>query len=195
VAEVVGGIADAVVPELDRPWAIFGHSLGALLGFELVRELRRRGARLPALLVASARRAPHLPKRSGHAHALSDADLVQHLRELNGTPEEILANAELMELVLPIVRADLEADETYACGDEDPLEVPVLAFGGAEDRTFPLEDLVGWAAHTRGGFDLKLFPGDHFFLHGERAGVLDALSRALESAVQGPTAPGVGDRP
>lgn len=182
VDEAARGIADAIAPDLDRPYALFGHSFGAVLSFELVRELRRRGAAPPILLIASARRAPHLPKRSAFAHRLSDADLAQHLRELKGTPEEVLASAELMDLVLPIVRADLTADETYVCREDEPLEVPIRAFGGTDDTTFPPEDLAAWAVHTRGGFDLELFPGDHFFVHAERARVLERIAWALGAA-------------
>jgi medium-chain acyl-[acyl-carrier-protein] hydrolase len=175
VAEVVAPLADELSTD-DRPLALFGHSLGALIAFELARALRRRGAREPSLLVASGRRAPHIPKRRAPTHALPDDELVAYLKELNGTPAAVLADPELLALMLPAVRADLAADETYRCAPEPGLDVHVHAFGGETDPTFPLQDLEAWATHTQRGFDFTVFPGDHFFVLQDPLVVIKRLS-------------------
>jgi medium-chain acyl-[acyl-carrier-protein] hydrolase len=182
VHDAVGGIADALEPELDRPYALFGHSLGALMAFEVAHELRRRGAPAPLLLFASARRAPHLSKRTGMLHMLTDAGLAGYLRELNGTPAGILADAEVMALVLPVVRADLAADETYVVPDRPLLDIPIHAFGGTTDPTLLVEELTAWGLHTLAEATVTIFPGDHFFIKTARRDVINWVAGALAAA-------------
>jgi medium-chain acyl-[acyl-carrier-protein] hydrolase len=177
---LVAALAAALRPTLDRPFAFFGHSLGALVGFELARALRRQGGPQPARLFVSGHAAPHLPQSGPAIHALPDAAFRDELRRLDGTPVEILDNQEVMQLLLPALRADFAASEAYAYTAEPPLECPIAAFGGAEDERVSRPALEAWRKQTRAAFSLKMFPGGHFFLHSARQAVLRALREELE---------------
>jgi medium-chain acyl-[acyl-carrier-protein] hydrolase len=190
---LVGALADALRPHLDLPFAFFGHSLGALLSFELARELRRRGAVLPLHLFASGRRAPQVPAREENIHDLPEAEFLVKLRELNGTPEEVLQHSELMRLLVPVLRADFAVNETYVFRPDEPFEMAISAFGGLADQDVTREDLVGWREQTRGAFRLRMLPGDHFFLHGARDLLTEAVARDL--ATLSPAAPLQPQRP
>jgi medium-chain acyl-[acyl-carrier-protein] hydrolase len=171
-------IADGLAAQLDPPFAFFGYSMGSLLAFELARELRRRGAPLPVHLVAAACRAPHLPDEDA-THTLPDGALIERLRALGGMSEEVLAHRELMEMVLPIFRADASVTETYAHVAEPPLDVPITAVGGLTDEKATRAELSAWQAHTRRAFALAMLPGGHFFLRSARALLLSEVARAL----------------
>lgn len=175
-AEVlVESLAEELGPHMEPPFAFFGHSMGALIAFELTRLLRREGRRLPERLLVSGRRAPHLPDEDPPIHGLPDAELMEELRQLNGTPEEVLAHPELMELFLPVLRADFAVCEEYRYREEPPLDLPISAFGGVDDPDVERSHVLGWREQTRGGFRLRMFPGGHFFLNDHR----DALVRAV----------------
>lgn len=159
-------LAAGLAPELDRPFAFFGHSMGALIAFELTRWLRRSGGPLPQRLFVSARRAPQLPPREDEVYYdLPEADFVAKLRELNGTPEEVLEHPELMNMMIPLLRADFELNETYRYTPAAPFELPITALGGVADLEVPREDLTAWSEHTVGSFQLRMFEGDHFFIN------------------------------
>ncbi|MEV2240429.1 alpha/beta fold hydrolase [Micromonospora sp. NPDC049891] len=162
LAPLVRALADALEPLLDRPYALFGHSMGGLVAFELARLLRRRGQPEPVHLFVSA--SPSPDRRSGATmHDASDAELKARLHALNGTPPEVLENEELMGLALPVIRADFAVLETYEFVDEPPLETPLTVFGGIDDLTVRPADLVGWRDHAI-TVDLRMLPGDHFFI-------------------------------
>jgi medium-chain acyl-[acyl-carrier-protein] hydrolase len=182
LSPLVDAAAEALLPYLHLPFALLGHSMGALVCFELARLLRRRGLQ-PVRLFASGHGAPQLPERDPPIHALSEPEFVEKLREFGGTPEEVLANAELRELLLPILRADFAVCETYAYTAEEPLDCPISAFGGLADREVPGEDLDAWRVQTRGAFTLRMFPGDHFFLQTAQPFVLRSVARDLEDVV------------
>jgi medium-chain acyl-[acyl-carrier-protein] hydrolase len=175
---LVHALADALGPELARPYALYGHSMGARIAFELARELRRRGRPDPALLAVSGRPAPHCPLRDP-MHALTTEQLIGRMRRLGGTPEAVLREPELMAMFLPIVRADLEVNEVEAHRPEPPLGCPIAAFGGADDERCSRDELEAWRDHTRGGFTFEIFPGGHFFVHTAGRELLAALTRAL----------------
>jgi medium-chain acyl-[acyl-carrier-protein] hydrolase len=165
---------------LGAPFAFFGHSMGAVVAFELARKLRAEGLATPTHMFVSAHRAPHLPSTSPRRAELPDPELVAELRALNGTPEEVLRDRELLEMMLPIVRADFAACETYTWEEGSPLSCPMVAFGGLRDAEVPRPDLDAWRVHTSGEFSIRLFDGDHFFLHeGERA-TLSEIARAIK---------------
>jgi medium-chain acyl-[acyl-carrier-protein] hydrolase len=170
LAPLIEALAPVLAPQLDRPFAVFGHSMGALIGFELCRHLRRQGQPMPIGLFVSGRQAPHRAESDPPIHAL---------RALNGTPHEVLANAELMEMALPGLRADFELCETYVHTPEPPLNLPILAFGGLFDRDVSREDVDAWREHTTGRFSLSMLPGDHFFIESARPQLLQRLVQEL----------------
>lgn len=175
---LVREMADAVLPLLDCPYAIFGHSLGALTAYELVRLLRREGRPLPVHLMVSGRHAPHIPF-SRRMHQMSDREFIAQLRRLGGTPEAVLENEELLALLLPPLRRDFAIVETYTHAPEPPLDVPLTAFGGEQDEDVPRDAIEAWGAHTTGPFQARLFPGGHFYLHQPGSRLLPTVAAAL----------------
>jgi medium-chain acyl-[acyl-carrier-protein] hydrolase len=178
---LVEAIAPALLPYLDKPFAFFGHSMGAMICFELTRLLRLEYNIIPVHLFVSGRRAPQIPNQKPPIHALPEALFIEELRRLNGTPEAVLENRELMELVLPILRADFAIVETYTYINEPALECPITVFGGLQDREVERENLEAWQEQTRAAFALQMFPGDHFFLNSAQAMLLESLGRSLGS--------------
>jgi medium-chain acyl-[acyl-carrier-protein] hydrolase len=176
---MVKAAADALQPYFDLPFVFFGHSMGAGVAFELARELRRRGRTQPVQLFVSGRRAPHLPAREEPIHDLPEPEFLVKLRELNGTPEEVLQHEELMRLLLPILRADFAVNETYEYTEEEPLDAGISAFGGLGDEEVTREDVEAWKQHTRGRFRMRMLPGDHFFIHSAKDLILESLARDL----------------
>ena len=176
---LIEALAEALGPYMDMPFVFFGHSMGGMISFELSRELRRRGKTLPLHLFVSGRRAPHLPAREEPIHDLPEAEFIERLRELNGTPEEVLQHAELMNLLSPVLRADFAVNETYQFTQEEPLEPGISAFGGLGDDEVVREDVDSWRQHTKGRFRLRMLPGDHFFLHSAKDLVTEAVARDL----------------
>ena len=176
---MVTAIADALAPYMDLPFVFFGHSMGAALGFELSRELRRRGKALPLHIFVSGRRAPQMPPREEPIHALPEPEFLLKLRELNGTPEEVLQHEELMRLLIPILRSDFAVNETYEFKEEEPFDFGISAFGGLGDEDVTREDVEAWQVHTRGRFRMRMLPGDHFFINGSKDLVLESVSRDL----------------
>jgi medium-chain acyl-[acyl-carrier-protein] hydrolase len=176
---LVEKLAPAIVDYLDKPFAFFGHSMGALIGFELARRLRAAQDVRPAHLFISGRSAPQLENRTAPIHDLPEAELLEKLRELNGTPREVLENPELMRLMLPMLRADFSLCETYAYSRQRPLECPITAFGGWHDREVSRESLSKWSEQTEAAFVLRMLPGDHFFLNAYRPLLVETISREL----------------
>jgi medium-chain acyl-[acyl-carrier-protein] hydrolase len=179
--DLIPALARGLEPWLGGPFALFGHSLGALVGFELARHLRREHRLTPRRLFVSAHRAPHLADGDGKVHLASDPELARKLSEMNGTPAEVLKSAELRQLLFPILRADFELCETYAHEADEPLDCPISALAGLADAQVDRTSLEGWRQHTRAGFESRLFPGDHFFLAQSRSLLIDLLARRLES--------------
>lgn len=179
VGPLVEALADAIQAEDDLPFAVFGHSNGALIGFELARHLRRAGVYGPVHLFASGRRAPDLPNPRPNVAHLPDAEFIADLRDLGGTPEEVLAHPELMRMLLPVMRADTALNEHYAFAEEPPLEAGITAYGGLRDPKATRDDVQAWRRHTAGRFAARFFPGDHFFVTGDRDLVLRTLSADL----------------
>ena len=176
---MIQALAEALAPYFDLPFAFFGHSMGGLISFELAREQRRRGGPEPLHLFVSARRGPQVPSREEAIHDLPEPEFSNKLRELNGTPEEVLQHAELMKLLTPILRADFAVNETYEYVPGEPLAMGVSAFGGLGDLEVTKEDLAAWNDLTRGRFRLRMLPGDHFFVHSGKELILDSLARDL----------------
>lgn len=180
MAPLVEGIVAALRGHLDRPFAFFGHSLGSLVAFETARALRRAGLPAPRHLFSSGCPAPQTHHVERPIHGLPDARLIEALRRYQGTPEEVMRNEELMNLLLPIVRADFTIYETYSMTEEAPLDLPITVLGGLEDEHTTREELEGWRAQTTRGFVLRMFPGGHFFVHTHRAPLLDTVLQDLD---------------
>jgi medium-chain acyl-[acyl-carrier-protein] hydrolase len=177
---LIQSLTGALQPYLgDLPFVFFGHSMGAMIGFELSRELRRRGQALPLHLFVSGRRAPQVPDREDPIHALPEPEFIEKLRELNGTPEEVLQHAELMKLLLPVLRADFAVNETYNFAEEEPFDIGISCFGGLGDKEVSRDDCAAWKDQTRGRFRLRMLPGDHFFVHSAKDMILESVARDL----------------
>jgi len=175
---LVTALADAIDPVLKAPFAIYGHSLGARIGFALARELRRRARPAPAQLFVSGHRAPQLPDPAPMS-ALSEAQLIARLRRLGGIPDAVLDDAELVAYFLPIIRADIGLLETEVYDDQPPLACPITAFGGVTDERATIEELDAWREQTSAEFEREMFPGGHFFIQTARSAVLGSLSQQL----------------
>ena len=176
---LVAALADNIASYLDRPFAFFGHSMGAVVAFELARELRRRLRPLPAMLIASGARAPWFRRDYVPPPAPSREAFVEELRRLEGIPAEVLDNAALMRAILPALEADAALYRNYIYADEAPLPIPLRAYGGANDPNVRREHLDGWAEHTSASFAVRVFPGGHFYLTTARQPLLEALETDL----------------
>jgi medium-chain acyl-[acyl-carrier-protein] hydrolase len=183
---LITAIGDALEPYMDMPFVFFGHSMGGMISFELSRELRRRGKTLPLHIFVSGRRAPQVPAREEPIHDLPEPEFIIKLRELNGTPEEVLQHSELMNLLSPILRADFSVNETYTYTQDEPFDFGISAFGGLGDVEVTKDDLELWRSQTRGRFRLRMLPGDHFFLHSGKDLLTEAIARDL-AEVRGQT--------
>jgi medium-chain acyl-[acyl-carrier-protein] hydrolase len=179
IAALVDDACAGLLPYLDGRFALFGHSMGAVVAFELARVLRARHGLAPVHLFVSAHRAPDAPRKRPPIHALPDAELIAELVRMRGTPEDVARNPELMALLMPVLRADFEAIETYAPAPGDPLDCPVTVFGGQHDPLIGAADLHGWCRQTSARFALHMVQGDHFFITANKQPVLDALAVEL----------------
>jgi medium-chain acyl-[acyl-carrier-protein] hydrolase len=175
---LVRDLAAGLSPWLDRPFALFGHSMGAVVAFELARVLRSEGKREPVHLFVSGASAPQLP-RLQRLHLLTDSQLIAELVRMNGLERELLEETELLHLVLPTIRRDLEAAETHECAAGVPLTCPLSVFGGADDWLAPSDRLSSWDVHTTGACRVDVFEGDHFFVNSARRQLLEAVSARL----------------
>ncbi|TBV04735.1 thioesterase II family protein [Stutzerimonas kirkiae] len=174
-------LAREVAVSLDGPYALFGHSLGALLAFELAHELRERGVADPVALIASGTSAPTRREDydRGFADPKSDDELKSELRDLQGTPEEVLDNPELMALTLPILRADFLMCGLYQYRVRPELEVPIHVLGGRDDKATQ-EQLLAWQLEGGSSFSLDMLAGGHFFIHEHESKVLRIIRANLE---------------
>lgn len=178
LTDLVAALVPALVPRFDRPFALFGHSMGAMLAFELARALREAGHAQPQRLFVSGRRAPHLPETEAPMHRLDDAALVAEIgRRYGGIPAEVLQHRDLLELLLPGLRADMTAVETHVHAAGAPLGCPLQVFGGSADARATPEQLEAWSAHAAADHGVRIFPGGHFYLNDP--GVRPALVREI----------------
>lgn len=177
---LVEAIAIAIRPDLDKPLALFGHSMGAIVSFELARLLRRQYGIDPVYLFVSGRRAPQIPHPKPPTYNLPEPAFLAELRRLNGTPAAVLENTELLQLVLPTVRSDFEALETYRYQPEPPLDCAIAAFGGLSDAETNIQELEAWTEQTTAAFSLYMLPGDHFFLDSAQAQIVQCLTQHLQ---------------
>lgn len=179
IESLVEAAAQAILPYLDKPAAFFGHSMGALISFELIRYLRRHHSFQPSYLFVSGRMAPQVNDLDPPTYDLPEDEFIQELRRLSGTPREVLENSELMRLMLPVLRADFSVCQTYSYSEGEAIDCPITAFGGLQDFDVPRESLEAWAEHTKTAFRLRMLQGDHFFIRNEQHLILGALAQDL----------------
>lgn len=178
---IIANLSSQIQPYLDKPFAFFGHSMGGLVSFELARLLRKKYGILPSKLFISARRAPQIPSAKPPIHLLPDTEFKQELYRLNGTPVSVLQNNELMQLLIPILKADFAVLETYIYTNEPPLKCPITVFGGLQDSEVSCDDLQAWQEQTKADFNLNMVPGNHFFLHSAQSLLLENLIKYLQN--------------
>lgn len=178
--EVVEELAWQIAPLLDLPVYLFGHSMGAMIAFELTRALRRASRPVPAHLFVSGRGAAHLPGLSPGLSVLPREQFIEAVRRFGGTPAEVFAHSDLMDLVLPVLRTDFELHESYRYRHERPLDIPMTAFSGVNDAVAPAATVEQWSAHTTEAFRSCLLPSGHFFVNSERPALLREIRSTLE---------------
>ncbi len=182
IAPLVDDLIEALIPCFDgAPYAFFGHSMGAVIAYEVAQRLLTRHGESPAHLFVSARQAPHLPLIRTPWYMLSDDDLKEKLRQLNGTPDDVLKNDDVMGILLPMLRADFELNETYQSSTHALLECPITAFGALGDVHVEAEQLDAWRYLTNRSFDIRFFPGNHFYIKEQKSAVIAILAQRLTS--------------
>jgi medium-chain acyl-[acyl-carrier-protein] hydrolase len=179
VAAAIDALTGAIQPYLDKPFAMFGHSMGAILAYETTRRLEAGFGCSPTHLFVSGHRAPHLPSRRRPIHHLPDDAFIAGVRELKGTPAEFFNDPELVTLCLPMLKADFRMVETYVELGGERLSCPLLALGGDADPTVPPGDLAAWHMATTGRFRTILVEGDHFYVNTARSSLIANLWREL----------------
>jgi medium-chain acyl-[acyl-carrier-protein] hydrolase len=178
---LVDEITSEIIRYLAVPFGVFGHSMGALVGFEVLRRLQDIGAPCPEAFFASGSPAPRFPAE-GVIYDLPEPEFIERLRMLNGTPEEVLADKELLRFVLPTLRADFQARQTYIYKTGQRLRCPIFAYGGSADPEVTRESLDPWRNETGVAFHMRIFPGDHFFVHTATEMLTEAISTDLFSS-------------
>jgi medium-chain acyl-[acyl-carrier-protein] hydrolase len=174
---LVDAIVEELHPLLDLPYAVFGHSMGTLLAFECVRRLQQAGTPAPLWLFLSGRRAPDSPPDGHPLHTLPDAEFIEQLNRIyKGIPEEFLDNPEIMEFILPNLRADVAVVESYCYREQEPLDCPLTVFAGEADASVNWQQLFAWKRQTRRQFAAQFFPGGHFY---PRAPLLQSIATTL----------------
>jgi surfactin synthase thioesterase subunit len=163
VHDVVRRMGDAIEPYLDRHYALFGYSMGAWIAFELIRELRRRGAPVPIQFFAASMRAPQISAAWPPLSQLPRDQFLERISEYFDSPWQTWANPDLLAIVLPVLRADMALCESYVYREEPPFAFPIQVFCGLRDRSTPLADAQAWRAQTTGNFALEVLEGSHFF--------------------------------
>lgn len=180
VRHVADALAKALLPLLDQPFAFFGHSMGAAIAYETARVLAEDHGRTATGFMASGCRAPQLVSGKPPLYRLPDQHLLQELERLGGTPPSVLQNLELMQLMLPTLRSDLQLIETYVVSHPSGLGCPVIAFGGTDDHEIDRSELEAWRPISNGDFRLHMIDGDHFFINAERQRLIGVAVSELE---------------
>jgi medium-chain acyl-[acyl-carrier-protein] hydrolase len=181
IEPLVESMAEALLPYLEGSFAFFGHSMGAIISFELAHLLRREHKPMPEHLFLSGRPAPHLIQKEAVTYDLPEPEFIEELRRLKGTPREVLEHPELMSMISPVLRADFELCQTYKPSPRPPLECPFTVFGGLQDQDVTRAQLEGWRDYTSSSFILRMFPGDHFFLHNSAPLLLRMIAQELNN--------------
>jgi medium-chain acyl-[acyl-carrier-protein] hydrolase len=180
IPAAVDMLLPAIYSKLDKPFVLFGHSLGAFISFELTRKFRKRYGLQPLHMFVAGIRAPQILNRNSLIYNLPKADFIEKLQHrYSGLPEEILQNDDILQLVLPGLRASLKMYESYEYIESQSLDCNITAFGAYQDKAATREDLEAWRHQTNRSFSLQMLPGNHFFINSEQDLFLQALSSEL----------------
>lgn len=179
VEQMAEHLVQAIPPLLDRPYIVYGHSLGAVVSFELLHCLKARQLPLPQHYFCAARRPPHAPPRIAPIYDYPLERFKSELKRLNGTPETVLENASLMRLLVPRLRTELKAAYVYQRTPDARLECDVSVFAGARDNNVTPQELLGWQDHFVKPMDLRIFDGGHFFMEDNKDLVVSAIGASV----------------
>ena len=180
MSDLVESVAQAIKSYLDLPFALFGHSMGAWIAFELAHHLNKNFNLLTQYLFVSARFAPQIAD-SKNLHKLPDKEFIEKLEMYGGTPKAVLESDELMQLLIPILRGDFSICETYVYKQNNPLTCPISVFGATTDHLVDPNSLIEWKKETSNSFRVEIFNGDHFFLRNCQKELLTSIRKDLES--------------
>lgn len=183
VSSLVKAIADRMEPKIRKPYALYGHSMGALISFELSWELILRYGAKPQHLFVSGRSAPQWPRSRPAIFLLPDDDLLVELKRLNGTPRDVLENPDLMALFLGVLRADFEMVETYQYQRRGRLDCPITVYSGLYDNDIPLEACHAWSDQTASRCIMRMFKGDHFFIRDPKSEFVNVFRNDVLTAL------------
>lgn len=178
---LIRAASEALATEMEKPFALFGHSMGGLIAFELARDLRKQYGIQPVHLFISAKCSPRERPEGPAVAQLSDAALIEILERYEGTPRDLLNDPEMMQLFLPIIRADMTLCDSYIHEPGPPLECPVTVFGGLEDHVCSRACLQSWREYTKGPFTLRMLPSGHFFINDWAAPVFEVIRKELKA--------------
>jgi surfactin synthase thioesterase subunit len=178
MSDLVRELAHVFHEIADKPYVLFGHSLGSRVAYEFAQQCQSFGLPRPKLLIASGSRAPHIPNERASIHDLPEVEFIAKLRELNGTPEEVLSNRELIQFLIPLLRADFRIAEKYQSVPRK-LGCPILALAGKEDLEVTELSVESWRELSNGKCEIHWIPGGHFFIEENRPLVLEKVNAAL----------------
>jgi medium-chain acyl-[acyl-carrier-protein] hydrolase len=182
--ELIKTLTEALTPSLNIPYAVFGHSLGTLIGFEWIRQLKHHGIRQPLIFFASGRRAPQFANPEPPISHLPEADFVRELmKKYSDHLGSVLERDDFRQAFVPQLRADFTLSETYRYRRGIKLECPIVACAGEQETEITEQELTGWQEHTTGRFNALRFPGAHFFIHSQETQLLQETKRQLSSAI------------
>lgn len=179
IEPLINEASTALLPWLDKPYCLFGHSMGALVAFELARHFAAVHNATPEHLFVSGFNAPQLEYKSALRHDLPEKEFIAELARMEGTPKEVLESPELMQLLLPLLRSDCAVCDFYTYKNTPPLAHPISAYGGHDDHESPHQSLEAWRSQSGSTFDCQMFPGGHFFLQQSQQAFISSLAAKL----------------
>jgi surfactin synthase thioesterase subunit len=177
--QLIDSLETAIEPALDCPFVFFGHSFGGRIAYELAKRLQQQQKPMPAQLIISASRSPNISNDRPLMHDLPQAEFIQRVIAMKGTPAEVLDDKSILQIMEPMLRADIKLAELWGNAGDSPVDIPIAVFAGARDTIEPPEQIREWARYTHRAFTYKQFPGDHFFIHSDEAEVMTAINALL----------------